>query len=78
MIGMIWEGEFVIVEGVSQKGKNRIQEHGAVWLVAKAMDSGRVMLESTDGKNAKRWVDDGNDPDFELMRIVDPDTLENL
>lgn len=75
MIGIIWEGEFVVVEGISQKGKNRVREHGQVWKVRK-VDENKIMLESTDGKDNWRWVDNLNDPDFELIRIVsNPDFL---
>jgi len=75
MLGMIWIGEFVEVEGKSQKGKNRIHEHGKVWKVIKALNSGRILLESIDGKNGKRWVDDQGDPDFRLVKIVNLDNL---
>lgn len=75
MIGIIWEGEFVVVEGISQKGKNRVREHGQVWKVRK-VDENKIMLESTDGKENWRWVDNLNDPDFELIRFVsNPDFL---
>lgn len=63
------QGEFVIVVGISLHGKNRINEHGGRWEVAIAMPSGRTLLKSTDGKNAKRWVDAQGDTDFQIVDI---------
>ena len=74
MIGIIWVGEFVLVEGKSQKGKNRVREHGAIWKVRNVRDNGHILLESTDGKDAWRWVWE-NDRDFDLIRIVNPDNM---
>ena len=75
MIDIIFVGEFVVVEGKSQKGKNRVQEHGQVWKVRNVRDNGHILLESTDGKDNWRWVWT-NDPDFDLIRIVSD--LDNL
>ena len=78
MIGMIWTNEFVVVGGISQKGKNRIHEHGSVWRVRQVDDNHGILLESTDSTFYLRWVDHKDDADFDLIRIVNPDTLENL
>lgn len=75
MLDIIYTGEFVVVAGISQKGKNRVREHGAVWNVFKVHDNGNVMLMSTDGDAYFRWVEAQDDPDFDLLRIVDPENL---
>lgn len=75
MLGIIWQGEFVVVEGISQKGKNRVREHGAVWKVRKVHEHDGILLESTDGKDNFRWVEHNEDADFDILRIVNPDTL---
>ena len=74
MIDIIFEGEFVIVGALSQKGKNRIHEHGMVWKVKRCADHA-ILLESTDGQDYWRWVNHKDDPDFELLKIVNPDNL---
>ena len=70
-LGIIFIGELVEIEGISLKGKNRIREHGVIWKCRRVLDNGRIMLESTDGKENFRWVESQNDPDFRLVKIVD-------
>ena len=62
-------GDFVIVEGKSLRGWNRIREHGKVWKIRKIWGS-KTLLESTDGKDCWRWVDGKFDIDFEIIDTV--------
>jgi glutamate/tyrosine decarboxylase-like PLP-dependent enzyme len=55
----------VIFEGVTLKGKNRINEHGACWKVVDTRD-GKVLFEALNTGYLK-W---GPEPDF---RIVERD-----
>ncbi len=74
--GILHIGELVVVEGRSQKGKNRIHEHGAVWKCRRAMWNGKFLLESTDGKDNWRWVEWPDDPDFRLVKVYNPNLDE--
>ena len=61
--------DLVVVGGLSQKGKNRINEHGAVWSVKKIWDK-EVLLESLENEIVRRtlrWVRIDDDPDFEIL-----------
>jgi len=51
----------VIVKGVTQKGKNRIREHGSCWNVIEDSERG-FLLESLNTGYLK-WVN----PDFEIV-----------
>ncbi len=62
-------GFLVKVEGLSQKGKNRINEHGAVWKVKKVWTR-KLLLKSTDGKDNWRWVDGAEDSDFMIVDVL--------
>lgn len=47
------------IVGLTQKGKNRIKEHGDVWRVIKVAENGDKLLEAKDGY--LKWLH----PDFE-------------
>ena len=61
------EGILVVVSGRSQKGKNRISEHGNVWKI-KTIQGPKILLESIDGKSNLRWVDGPEDRDFQIVK----------
>lgn len=75
MVDIVFVGDLLLVEGISHKGKCRVNEHGAIWKVIKVMDNGRCLVESTDGKSYWRWVDAPTDQHFNLLGSVDPDNL---
>lgn len=70
-------GEWIRLRGISGHGKNRIREHGDIWLIQKVVGD-RAMLRSReetfkcggqmhfDG----RWLDLPWDKDFEKVEIV--------
>lgn len=62
-------GDHVVVEGISQKGKNRCREHGVVWEISKVWGSQKLLV-ATDGTRYMRWVDGPDDPDFKIERKV--------
>ena len=66
--------ETVTVQGVSQKGKNRVRERGSIWTVkdraqSVAFSSKKgpwLFLESLDGK-ACRWMHVTDDEDLKIV-----------
>lgn len=62
-------GSLITVEGKSQKGKNRIREHGRVWKIRKVWGT-HLLLESTNGDEYLRWVDGPHDEDFAVTGEV--------
>ena len=69
-------GKWIRLKGISGHGKNRIREHGDIWLVIH-VDTNKVMLRSRnrtfkiDGRNWHdgRWIDQGIDKNFEIIEI---------
>ncbi len=68
--------------GKTQKGKNRIREHGSIWVVLNRTDKvlfepkpGPWLFIAPPGKNhldkASRWVHETSDPDFKVEEIPD-------
>lgn len=67
----------LLLEGISQHGKNRIREHGAEWrMVAKLPSIQAASHASLKGPFAsvvsertgeRRWVSLTDDPDFSIM-----------
>ena len=61
----------ITVRGKSQKGKNRIREHGETWRIVERQEKVKfssetgpwLLLESLDGK-CLRWMHETNDKDF--------------
>ena len=60
------------IKGVSQKGKNRIREHGKTWKVIKKdatvicrVNKPGMLVEAMDGY--QRWLILENDPDFLII-----------
>ena len=69
-------GDFVKVEGISLKGKNRVREFGKLWKVKKIDLHHGTLLESCDIEdNTWRWVANHNDPDFKIVEVINPDNL---
>ncbi len=62
-------GFLVKVEHLSNHGKNRINEHGAVWEVEKISPSS-ILLKSTDGEDYRRWFDFNMDRDFAIVDVL--------
>ena len=69
-------GQWIRLKGKSGHGKNRIREHGDLWLVVH-VDTNKVMLRSRN-KTFKagdemhhdgRWIDNGIDKNFEVVEI---------
>ena len=65
----------VILKGKTQKGKNRIREHGHVWTILKILQDPQfvrergiwLQLEPVEtGDRGIRWVRSNDDKDFEL------------
>ena len=57
------QGDTITLEPKTRHGKNRINEHGADWIV---MNTGRFKVGQAwtfDG----RWVLINNDPDFDII-----------
>ena len=68
--------KWIRLKGKSSHGKNRIREHGDLWLVVH-VDTNKVWLRSRN-KTFKagdemhhdcRWIDQGVDKNFEIVEI---------
>jgi hypothetical protein len=76
-------GKIIKLHGITQKGKNRVREHGNEWTVF--AETERVLFSpdkkgpwlfiapigQTQDSKASRWVHQNNDPDFKLVIPVD-------
>ena len=69
-------GKWIRLKGISGHGKNRIREHGDLWLVVH-VDVNKVMLQSRN-KTFKagdemhhdgRWIEQGVDKNFKVVGI---------
>ena len=69
-------GKWIRLKGKTQHGKNRINQHGDIWLVVH-VDVWKVMLRSRN-KTFKaggvmhhdgRWIKNGIDKNFEVVEI---------
>ena len=69
-------GKWIRLKGKPQHGKNRVHQHGDIWLVVH-VDTNKVMLRSRN-KTFKvgdemhhdcRWIDQGVDKNFEIVEI---------
>ena len=76
MISKAHINKWIRLKGISGHGKNRIREHGDLWLVVH-VDVNKVMLRSRN-KTFKvgdemhhdgRWIDQGVDKNFEIVEI---------
>ncbi len=80
-------GKWVRLKSKSDHGKNRIREHGDLWLVAH-VDVNKVMLQSLcktfkvgdemhhgncgrSNCNYGRWIDQGVDENFEIVELTE-------
>ncbi len=76
MVNKTHEGRWVRLKGISGHGKNRIREHGDVWLVQMVWTN-KIMLRSKDltfksGKDMifdGRWVNIPTDKNFEIIGV---------
>ncbi len=57
-----FEGDVVSVKGLTQKGRNRVNEHGDKWVISRVKDTD-VLLQSGD---YLKWNYASN-PDFEIV-----------
>ena len=69
----------IIVEGISQKGKNRVREHGSEWIVDSEHET--ILFNDEKGpwyhiysvndknKDYSRWINKNNDKDFKIKFI---------
>ena len=67
----------LLLEGISQHGKNRIREHGAEWRVVATLPSiqasshaslkGPFASVVSERTGERRWVSLTDDPDFSIM-----------
>ena len=68
--------KWIRLKGKSGHGKNRIREHGDLWLVVH-VDTNKVMLRSRNKTfqagdemhHDCRWIDQGVDKNFEIVEI---------
>ena len=68
--------KWIRLKGKSGHGKNRIREHGDIWLVIH-VDTNKVMLRSRNRTfkvgdemhHDYRWIDQGVDKNFEIVEI---------
>ena len=78
----IQKGDILILKAISRKGKNRIHQHGNVWIVQNKVvrgHTGNVLLRSKnktfrDSPTKKaydiRWIWVPGDGDFEVVKII--------
>jgi hypothetical protein len=67
-------GKWIRLKGISGHGKNRVHEHGDIWLVIH-VDTNKVMLRSRNRTfkiggvmhHDGRWIDQGIDKNFEII-----------
>lgn len=63
-------GMLVKIDGVSQHGQNRIDEHGSVWKV-ESISQSSILLKATDGTDYLRWMMvHGEDRDWALVDVL--------
>ena len=78
MINKTHEDKWVRLKGISGHGKNRIREHGDLWLVVMKTPNDKVLLRSK-AKTFKmpsgmkhfdgRWIDLPTDKNFEVIGV---------
>lgn len=78
----IQKGDILILKAISRKGKNRIHQHGNVWIVQDKVlrgHTGNVLLRSknktfrdspTKMNFDTRWIWVPGDTDFEVAKVV--------
>lgn len=57
-------GTIYCIAGISQKGKNRVKEHGSLWECVK-VEGGEMLLKSTQDGYLK-WMELTKDRDFRI------------
>jgi len=76
-MNMIKMGANLILEGLSQLGKNRISEHGDKWTVTgfsvnvKALNNAAGILIQSLKDNYVRWMGANSDSDFKVISNSD-------
>ncbi len=67
-------GGTIELAGKTRKGKNRVREHGATWVVARVQDSvkvlggvGGALIHPVGNTVQLRWIEMDGGPDFELI-----------
>lgn len=72
----MWDTYFMILKGLTQKGKNRIRELGNEWTLVREKPS--VLFDPTPGpwwlviplsgdETKSRWIHSSKDKDFEVI-----------
>lgn len=70
----------VILEGVSERGKENISIHGEHWLVIMRrkfatfkdiIEYEKILVQSIKNGNHLRWIKANNDPNFEILKAED-------
>ncbi len=64
-------GKKVWVTPHSQKGHNRIREHGQTWIIKKVW--GRKVLVEAPETAGLRWIDGNDDDDFSYKLLYEGD-----
>ena len=76
-------GDWILLEGISRHGKNRIAQHGDVWNVIETDGAcpgisvrSKNRTFNTGGSGDNKWIHDGrwidpNDFDFKIVKKLD-------
>ncbi len=72
-------GTIITLRGLSRHGKNRIREKGAEWKISDVREKvnfntpapGPFILLVSESSNDARWVSVRNDPNFEVIEVLD-------
>jgi hypothetical protein len=65
----------ITLQGITRKGKNRVRENGADWIVLIEQDSvmclsgapGFLIIPANGNQKATRWIAKQHDLDFEIV-----------
>ena len=67
----------IILEAKTQKGKNRIQEHGKTWSICMRAErvnfsthliGGWILVQSLKNPNHIRWINERDDENFRIIK----------
>lgn len=81
MLDWVFISDVVEVRGISDEGKNRINEHGSIWKIVKVVNDaplgimpiGSVLMESTKDQYT-RWIKP-NDEHLDMIRLINLDNV---
>lgn len=68
------EGDKLTLTGKTMHGKNRVVEHGSVWIMTNHHENITPMpakrsIKSVD-TGSERWIEMSNDPDFTITPVI--------